>query len=297
MPLPAHVFAPAFRHRRLGWLFALLVAMMVYLASFATAAEATLSALTFTWDKDMESRLTVEIPPADAQSAIPQSERVQKVVTALEGLPGVDSVTVVPDEETVRLLRPWIAQPELIQALPIPTLVDVTRTSDSHLTADAVQDRLKTLVGGVHVDDHAAWLGDLGNLVHGLSAIAGLIVLLTMLTLIITVSLLCRAVMATEHEAIALLHVMGAEDDDIALHFQFHARRMALPAAIAGFVFALLSLGLMFFFIRHLVDLSALHILHWLGLACAVIAVPLVAVLIAAYTARLSVLRLLHGMP
>lgn len=297
MPLPAYVFAPAFRHRRLGWLFVLLVAMMVYLASFATAAEATLSAVTFTWDKNMEGLLTVEIPPVDDESSIPQTERVQKVLAALKNLPGVEDATVVPDEETTRLLKPWIAQPEMLEALPIPTLIDVTRADGAALSAEDVQNALKPVVDGAHVDDHAAWLGDLAHLVRGLSAMAGLIVLLTTLTLIITVGLLCRVIMATEHEAIALLHVMGAEDNDIARHFQFHARRMALPASLIGFLLALLSIGFMFFFIRHLVDLSSLHALHWIGLACSVVIVPIVAILIASTTARLSVLQLLRGMP
>lgn len=111
MPLPRHVFAPAFRHRRLGWFFALLVGIMVYLASFATAGEAALSAATFTWDKNMESRLTVEIPPVGDEASVSQPDRIQKVLAALKTLPGVESADVVPDEETTRLLKPWISSP------------------------------------------------------------------------------------------------------------------------------------------------------------------------------------------
>lgn len=184
----------------------------------------------------------------------------------------------------------------MLQALPIPTLIDVTRRS-GNLSAADVENTLKAVVSDARVDDHAAWLGDLAHLVRGLSAMAGLIVLLTTVTLILTVSLLCRAIMATEHEAIALLHTMGAEDNDIALHFQFHARRMALPASFAGFALAVSSVGLLLFSVRHLIDLSLMQPLHWIGLGCSVLIVPLAAILIAAYAARLSVLRLLHGMP
>lgn len=297
MPLPHHVFAPAFRHRKLGWFFTLLVGIMVYLASFAAASEATLSAVTFTWDKDMESRLTVEIPQADDESSLPQTDRVERILAALLRMPEVETASAVPQEDAMRLLKPWINQAELLQALPIPTLIDVTRKSGASLSATNVQNQLKSVVSDIHVDDHAAWLGDLGHLLRGMSAVAALVVLLTTLTLIMTVSLLCRGIMATEHEAIALLHTMGAEDKDIALHFQFHARRMAMPASFGGFILAIMSAGLLLFFIRHLVDLSSLQPLHWVGLGCSVFIVPLAAILITALAARLSVLRLLHGMP
>src|SRR5271154_7021430 len=117
MPLPRHVFAPAFRHRRLGWFFALLVGIMVYLASFATAAEATLSMMTVTWDRDMESRLTVEIPAVDDEASTPQPERVAQVLAVLRAMPGVERATPLSEDETARLLKPWIKQPELLKEL------------------------------------------------------------------------------------------------------------------------------------------------------------------------------------
>lgn len=297
MPLPRHVFAPAFRHRRLGWFFTLLVGIMVYLASFSMAAEAALSVMTFTWDKDMESRLTIEIPAADDESSVSQPERIQKVLDVLGTMPDVARAATVPDEETTRLLKPWIGQPDLLKALPIPTLIDVDRRGGSFLTAAELQGRIKGVVSDVRVDDHAAWLGDLARLMRGLAAIGGLIILLTGVTLVVTVSLLCRAIMATEHETISLLHIMGAEDNDIASHFQFHTKRMAGPASFAGFALAVLSAGVLLFFVRHFTDLSTLPIPHWVGLGLIVCTVPLAATTIAAQSARVSVLRLLHGTP
>ena len=297
MALPSHIFTPAFRHRRLGWFFAALVGIMVYLATFATATEAALSIITFTWDKGMESRLTVEIPAVDDESSVAQPERVRQVLAVLHAMPDVANAVAVPDDETLRLLKPWIGQPELLRQLPVPTLVDVERKSGGDLTAEDIQSRLKGIASDVRVDDHAAWLEDLANLVRGLSIMAGLIVLLTGVTLVITVSLLCRAVMATEHEAISLLHVMGAADEDIARHFQTHARRIAEMASFSGFILGLGSAGLLLSLLRRFVDLSAPPPAHWFALGLTVLAVPLAATAIAAFSARLSVMRSLHGMP
>ncbi|MDP9127034.1 MAG: hypothetical protein M3N08_02075 [Pseudomonadota bacterium] len=297
MPLPHHVFAPAFRHRRLGWFFTLLVGIMVYLASFATAAEMGLFAVTFTWDKHMESRMTIEIPAVDDESSTAQPDRVAAVLNVLRNRPEVERAAAVPEEDTARLLAPWIGQADLLKALPIPTLVDLERRDGSTLTAAELETSVQKAVSDARVDDHAAWMSDLSHLVRWMAALGAFIILLTGVTLVTTVSLLCRAIMATEHETISLLHVMGAEDNDIARHFQFHARRMAWPASLVGFAMAGLSVGLLTLFVRRFADLSFLPVTHWIALGAAVCLVPLVATIIAALSARHSVLRLLLGVP
>ena len=72
---------------------------------------------------------------------------------------------------------------------------------------------------------------------------------------------------------------------------------VAWPAALAGFLLAVLNLGLLLFFIRHVVDLSALQVARWVELTALVIIVPFAAVIAASLSARLSVLRLLRSFP
>lgn len=270
---------------------------MVYLATFAMAAEASLSAITYTWDKSFENRLTVEVPAADDESSTTQAERVRQVIAVLRAMPEVGQVVPVPDEEVARLLKLWINQPELLKTLPVPTLIDVTRRPNSTLTATQIEERIKTTVRDVRVDDHATWLADMAYLIRGLSALGGLMILLTAITLAIAVSLICRVLMANERETIALLHTMGAEDDDIARHFQFHARSLSRPPALTGFLCAILSAGTLLFFLRHFADPTTLQPAHWAGLAALTLTVPLAAIWIAAYAARLSTLKLLQSMP
>jgi cell division transport system permease protein len=261
------------------------------------AAEATLSVITFTWDKGMESRMTVEIPAVDDEATTPQTERVRQAMAILHAMPNVATVTQVPDDEAMRLLKPWITQPELLKTLPLPTLIDVERKSGSSLTAADVEERLHATIRDARVDDHAAWLADIAHLVQGLSLLAAAMILLTGMTLVVAVSLICRAIMATERETLSLLHIIGAEDDDIARHFQFHARRLSWPAAFTGFALAMLSAGGILFFLRHFADPTALRPLHWAGLGLLTLLVPLTAIWIAALSARLSTLKILHAMP
>jgi len=297
MSLPRHIFAPAFRHQKLSWFFAALVGVMVYVATFAMAAEATLSAMTVTWDKGMETRMTIEIPAVDDESGRPQADRIQQTIAVLRAMPDIVSIRAVPEDETLTLLKPWISQPELLKALPIPALIDIERKDGSQLTVADIQNHLKTVVEDVRVDDHAAWVANISHLVSGLSIMAALMIILTAITLVIAVSLICRAIMATERETISLLHTIGAEDRDIARHFQFHAKRLATPASWIGFALALASTAVLLFFLRNMADASLLQPLHWVILLVTTLVVPLAAITIAALAARVSTLKLLYTMP
>jgi len=297
MALPRHFFAPSFRHRHLGAFLAVIVGVMVYMAAFVMAAEASLSTITLTWNRDLQSRLTVELPAVDDEASVPQAERVRQAVSILQAMHGIVRVTPVPDTEASRLLEPWIIDPEILKALPVPALIDIERVPGSTVTADDVHQQLKATLRDVRVDDHAAWLIDLERFVNGLAAFGGLMIVLTVLTLVLAVSLVCRTIMATEQETISLLHIMGAEDSDIARHFENHACRLSLAAAGIGFALAMGSAGALLYFMRHFADPGVLRQAHWMILGGATLAVPLAAVWIAALSARFSVLNFLRSMP
>jgi cell division transport system permease protein len=297
MDLPRHLFTPAFRHQHLGRSFAAIVGIMVFIATFATAAEAVVLTLGYTWGQTMESRITVEIPAVGDEAAMPQAERVRQATKVLRALPDVGLVMPLSDEEVARLLSPWFSQPALLKALPLPTLIDVERQPGSSLTVVQIQDSLKNVVSDAHVDDHGSWTEDVWRLVDGLSVLGGLTILLTGITLIIAVSLICRAVMAAEHETISLLHNLGADDSDIAGHFQAQARQISIRAAAGGFAAALCATALLIFITRHVADLSVLNLRDWTALAAGALAVPLFAIWLTTATARASVMRLIKSFP
>lgn len=296
MSLPSHLFDPAFRHQKLGLFFSIIVGIMVYVATFAMAAETSLSALTFTWGQGMERHLTIEVPAVTDESSTPQAERIKQIMSVLHATPGIVMALPLPDDDTLRLLSPWINQPDLLKSLPIPALIDVERAPDSRFDAADLQNTLKSIVRDIHVDDHASWMANLTHLIHGLAVMAALTILLTGITLVIAVSLICRAIMTTERDTVYLLHNIGAEDKDIASHFQHQARRLSWPASIIGFVLAIASAGLLLFFLHNFMDPIALPLTHWLGLGTLTLLVPVTAIYVASLSARMSILQLLHDM-
>ncbi len=297
MALPRKFFEPSFRHRHLGRFLAVIVGIMVYMASFMMAAEASLSAMTLAWNSDLASRMTVEIPAVDDEASVSQADRVKQTLAILRAMPGIARVTPMRDDEPARLLQPWIADADILKALPVPALIDIERKSDSSITADDVRQQVKATIRDVRVDDHASWLVDLTRFVKGIAAFGGLMIVLAALTLVLAVSLVCRTIMATERDTISLLHIMGAEDEDIVCHFQNHAQRLAFPAAVIGFVLALISAGSLLYFMRHFANPDLLQQAHWFVLGGLVLAVPVAAVWISSQSARLSVTHFLRSMP
>jgi len=297
MSLPRHLFTPAFRQQHLGRSFAAIVGIMVFIASFATAAEAVLLTTSYLWGQTIETRITVEIPAVGDEAAMTQAERVKQATAILRAMPDIGLVMPLSDDEVTRLLDPWFNQPDLLKALPLPTLIDIERKPGASITAGQIQDALKNAISDVRVDDHGAWTQDVWRLVRGLSILGGVTIALAGITLVISVSLICRAVMAAEHETISLLHLLGTEDTDIAHHFQLQAERISLRAASLGFILALAVTAALMFATRHIADLSTLQIRHWVWLGLAAFSVPLCAVAIAAVTTRLSVMRLIKSFP
>jgi cell division transport system permease protein len=297
MALPNNFFAPSFRTQRLGSFFALLVGIMVFLATFSSVAEVIISAATLNWNQHAENRLTIELPAVGDEATTPQPERIKQTMGLLHAMPGVQNITQLSDHEVEDLLRPWINQPELLKSLPLPTLIDVQRSDNSMVTAEDIRQQIKIIAPDVRVDDHAAWLGDLKHFVHSLVFLAGLMIVLTGCTLAITVNLLCRAIMAAEYETISLLHILGAEDASIAKHFAHHAGRLSIPPACIGFGLGITVAGTLILFVRHLADLSGLSSLLWIVLTAIICLVPVSAVVLTRVTARLSTFSTLDAMP
>ncbi len=297
MSLPRHLFTPAFRHQHLGGSFAAIVGIMVFIATFAMAAEAVLLTASYVWEQTAEDRLTVEIPAVGDEASMSQAERIKQATSLLRALPGIKSVETLSTSEVERLLSPWFNKPELLRTLPLPTLIDVERSSDPELTAAKIQAALRNVVSDARVNDHGTWLQDAWRLVRGLTLLGGLTILLTAVTLILSVSLICRAVISAERETISLLHLMGTENIDIARHFETQASRIALRASVIGFLIAFVVTGTLLLSTRELADLSMLNWYHWLSVGGFSLLVPFGATALSTAAAKISVMRLIETFP
>ncbi len=297
MSLPHNLFATAFRQQRVGLMFATIMVIMVYLATLAMAMQMALAGVTYGVGSNLSKHMTVEIPAAPDNNETVQANQLDQVMAKIKNMPEIGQIKPLPKMEVMRLLKPWITDSEVVKSLPIPKQIDIDLAAGRSITATNLQRQLMLIDDDIQVNDRAEWLEQLLLLINGLSAIAWLMISLTGLSLIVAIVLICRTIMAMQHDTIELLHLMGATDRDIAHQFQRHAWRLAWRSAFMGFFLAFLSIvGIAMLLVHFLIAPPTIQ-QSWLMFVGVIASVPIIAIIVAIITARLSAMTLLRQMP
>jgi len=296
------------------------IAIMVFLTVLAAAAGLAVRIAADAVNADLAGRVTVQIVTADAAA--------RKVETAaalrrLRDQPQVARAVPVDDAQLAALLEPWLGAETLALAdndaeaadardgdndgsgtrqggdagtgpIPVPALIDVDlRGAAGPAALQRLRDALRGVAPSARVDANAAWLRPVADLLGQLQWLAlGLIALLGT-TLAAAVVLAVRAALNTHQETIAIVHLLGGTDLQVARLFQ---RRVALDAALGGTVGLVLAAVLVLVLADRaaaldsaLVDTARFGWRAWLVLA----AIPLAGALLALLTARFTVMRAL----
>jgi len=276
--------------RFLPWL----IAFMVFLAILALAGALALHHGIDRWSRGMEGTLTVQLPPASDSGT--GRRDVDAVVERLRTTAGVTSADEIPDSGIAALLEPWLGDPDLIGALPLPRLIDVRLADDAAIDADALATDLRGVVPGVVVDDHRVWLDRLVRLVRTVEGLATLVLVLIGLATIGTVVFATRSGLAIHREAIEVLHLIGAQDSYVARQFAGRALRMGLRGGVIGLALAAPTLWAIVHLASRLKGGPLTEITLDVGSWVLLGTVPLVVAAIATLTARITVIRALARM-
>ena len=283
-------------HARLAGPMPWVIAIMIALTVIAAGAGLALRNLSDNAQAEIAGGLTVQI----VEAAPTERERQAELAVALlSNREEVASVTRVPDAELDALLEPWLGQQQAAEedAIPVPALIDV------RLTGPVTERRLHELrtslgasVPAARLDAQARWLEPVFDAVASLQWLAvGLIVLLAA-TSAAAVWLAARSALGSNRETIEIIHLLGGSDDQIARIFQ---RSIALDAALGGAVGLALGVAAMALLGRQFAALGSgmvaggeLGLVDWVLL----VAVPVIGVVLAVLTARLTVLAALRRM-
>jgi cell division transport system permease protein len=268
------------------WLFALIG----YLAAIGGLALVLISDDLREWNRSLGNSLTLQIP-ADASAA-----RLETVLALLRQTAGIRGVRLLEPAETARLLEPWLGPAAAIDTLPVPRLIDLRIDPDTAIDFADLRQKLSSIVPGAQLDDHRQWLGNFrGAAIRLESLIAVAMAAIVVLAIALTVSL-THTGLALHGETVELLHLIGAEDADIARPFQADALRRGLLGGAIGAATALVT-------VLAAVSAMPLHAMTGAGgfadwrLWAVAIIVALVTGLIAMVAARLTALRRLALMP
>ena len=279
---------------RLGGPVPWVIAIMTALTVLAVGGALALANLAASARGELAGSATVQVIEADPDL---RAEQVARVVALLEENASVESVRVVPEDELASLLEPWLGSGEAVEAVPLPALVDV------RLARGAAEDRLAVLAARItevapsaRMDAQESWLAPVLEALRSLRLLSfGLIALLAF-TGAAAVWLASRNALDGNRDTIEIVHLLGGSDEQIARVFQ---RSILFDALVGGLVGAALGLAAIALVANRFAALDSGMVAGGSLLATdwAIIGiVPLFAVGIAVYTARMTVLSSLRKM-
>lgn len=275
----------------------LLIAIMTFLSCVTFGAVVLVQKSAQGWSSDVASEVSILVRPIEGEV---MESNLRTVVSLAEATPGVASAHAMSEDESEKLLEPWLGSGLDLSSLNIPRLVVVQLSDPAEADLQKLQQDLKS-VNGASLDTHAAWRQQL-NVMAGTMVISGLFVLALIITAtILAVVFATRGTMASNQEIVDVLHFIGASNSFVAGEFQGRFMRIGLNGGVIGGAAALA-----FFIITSMVVSTVLpqassaqitilfgrFSLGWQGLVGIVLIVPFIAIL-TAITSRMTVRRFL----
>jgi cell division transport system permease protein len=282
--------------RFLPWI----IGFMTYLCIIAVAAALTVDRVAERWRQGLAGNLTIELPfPSDLETE-KRAEELDAAMELVTGTPGVTAATVLEDSQIAALLEPWLGPDATQLDVPLPTMIAVTRRTDSLIDLADLKAKLQQIVPGAEVDDHGDWVADALGFLRSLQALAAALSTLALAAAALTVIFVTRTGLATHRGVIEVVHLIGAPDRYIARQFQSQALKHGIFGGMVGLGFGaatVLGLGRV---IAYSLDAANpglafdFRLLPWQWVVLC--ALPLVVALLAMFTARRTVLRSLTKM-
>lgn len=233
-----------------------IVAIMIFLTVLACSAGMALARSGEALAEASANRLTVQVTEADPAR---RAAAVDAIAGRLRDTPGVAAVEVVPRQRLLAQLEPWLGSDIGSADLPVPALIDVDLAVRGRAAASlraAIVETVSGVTAGARVEPHAGYLRPAVNLVRTTGLIAAAIVALLAFATGCVVVLAARGAHAAHRETIAIMHMLGATDQQVMRLFQRRITRdvsfgagIGLLAAVAvillvGEVAALIRTGL-----------------------------------------------------
>ena len=282
--------------RRLSGPTPWVIAILMLLTLLSAAAGIGLARSANAIGDAIAGRVTVQIVTANPVTRAEQAIALRRTAAAQ---PFVRTARAVEQAELRATLDQWFGSAEgddpVLNSLPLPALVDIDFVGEDragHMT------QLRALVAreapGARIIPHAEWLGPVARLIRSLAWVAGALVILMTLASAAVVIMTARAALGTHYTTIEMLHMIGATDQQITRLFQRRiaidtAYGIALGSAVAALI--LLLIGWQWSGVTSgLAETASLGPAGWALL----LALPLLAIALAALTARQTLLAALQ---
>ncbi len=209
-----------------------LAAAVSLLAALALGAAIAAAALAERWHGAASEAVTVQVsdPAGKLASGTPRIDAALRLVRAA---PGVEEATPMQDGRLAELLRPWLGPAAEQLALPLPAIIEV-RPHDEDWDPASLRAQLAEAVPGTTVETQGRLVTRLRALARGVQALGAVAVLIATGIAACVVVMATRATLAARRDAVEILHLLGADDRQIASRFARRAAARVAAGAVLG---------------------------------------------------------------
>lgn len=208
---------------------------MAFLAVFALALALATGRLAERWSSQLAESVTVRVSAPIAE----QEAQTQTVLNILRTTPGAGQPRLLPNEEVAELLAPWFGPEMPVDALPVPSLIDLPIEGGT-FDSDGLRLRLEAEAPGAVLDDHTQWRRPLVSAASRLKFLGVVSLILIAATSGAMIVLAAKAALAANGQVIRVLRLIGARDLTIATAF---VRRFTHRAALGAAGGTVLGMG------------------------------------------------------
>ena len=198
---------------------------MVYIAGLAGIGLILIDETLRASENLLAGRLTIQLP-ADASAA-----RIETILAVLRQTSGIRSVHLLTPSETGRLLEAWLGSPVSVEELPVPRLIDVGLDPTASIDMAKLGTQLGAVVSEIRIDDYRPVVGGLRARAWPVQALLGAVIGGALLLVAASAAFATGAALAARRSEIELLHLVGADDRQIAKPY---AARSLVHALIGG---------------------------------------------------------------
>ena len=217
------------------------IGIMTFLAALTAGAALLIANASDGWRESVSREITIQVRPMPGRDLELEARKAGDIARAA---PGIAAVRVFTQDESARLLEPWLGTGLDLGELPVPRLIVVTRVPGGTPDLAALRKNLAEKVPASSLDDHRLWLERLATMARTIELGAVLIFALMLVAMALAVSFATHGAMAGNSEIINVLHFVGAQDRYVAAQFQRHFLRLGLTGGGIGALAAALIFGL-----------------------------------------------------
>lgn len=279
--------------------------LMVFFVTLTLAVNLMLSSISKTWIEELSGALTIEIKPpivaVDTEKTNETSQqefsaKIKDIMSMLRRNVNVKEARLLADSEVRDLIKPWIGDNIALEAMPLPTLIDVRINDDANITQLKLD--LTKIEPSATVDRHSDTIQDIEKIINTTGAFVSLLTTLIVFLAIVSISGIIRSKLMIHKDEVETLHLIGASNEYIARQFRHHTLHKTLKGAIIGMALTVVTLIIIGSTTQtlnsHVVSYMQVMPWHWLLLVASPV---IMGAAIAHITAQAAALKELSRLP